>query len=178
MNDGLLTLVLFVVLGVPFYFFIFRGRRRGFEALASRTEQLRQDGVGNVYYLCSNSFVGGNSLPIGSGGGIGTLLNTGYIAYEQDGALKIEYPWWNAMRLFRYHRPDSLNLQLRDEYQASRPKPGIYISDRTYAVAGLNITNPAQAKRLSRLKDVTALEANRQVMVDQLLRMGFRFSDY
>lgn len=178
MNDNLLTLLLFIALGVPFYFFIFRGRRRGFEALASRAAQLRQYGIGNVYYLCSNSFVGDNSLSIGRGGGIGALLNTGYLAYEQDGALMIEYPWWSVMRLFRRFSPGTLNLQLRDEYQASRPKPGIYIEDRNYVVAGLNITDTAQAKRLWRLKDVATLEANRQVMVDHLVRIGFHFSGY
>lgn len=177
-NDGLVTLGLFVALGVRFYFFIFRGRQRGFEALASRALQLRQDGVGTVYYLCSNSFMGDNSLPIGSGSGIGALLNTGYLAYEQDGALKIEYPWWNVMRLFQCYRPGTLNLHLRNEYRASRPKPGIYIDDRTYVVAGLNIADAKQARRLWRLKDVKALEANRQIMAEHLMRTGFRFTGY
>ena len=177
MYDGLVTLALFIALTAPFYFFIFRGRRRGFEALTCRTAQLQQYDTGNVYYLCSNSFVGDNAMPIGLGGGMSALLNTGYIAYEQDGALMIEAPWWNTMHLFRNLRPGTLDLQLQNEYRASRPKPGVYIGDRTFVVAGLNVVNPKQAGILWRLKDMTQLEANREVMVDHLMRMGFQFSN-
>lgn len=132
--------------------------------------------MGNVYYLYSNSSVGDNSAPM-SLNSVWPLLNTGYLAHEQDGTVLIEAPWWNVMQPFARFQPDSMTLRLRDEFLASHPKPGICIGDRTYVVAGINVTDVSQVKQLWRVKDVATLETNRQVMIDDLLRMGFRFSD-
>lgn len=172
--ENLIWMVIFVALSVLFYIFLFRGRRRGFEALASRATQLQQAGLGNVYYLYANREPGDISW-----NATGSPLNTGCLAYARDGALIIESPWWNVMQPRARYDPQSVTVRFRNDFPGTRPQPGIALANQVYIVAGVNITEVAQFKQLWdlwQLKDIAALETNRQILAEQLVHLGFHFS--
>ena len=87
---------------------------------------------------------------------------------------------WSAMGEADYLQAFSAHPKIGDyPFTTLTPNLGVVqlSDDRTFVVAGLNVVNPKQAGILWRLKDMTQLEANREVMVDHLMHMGFQFSN-
>jgi hypothetical protein len=171
-EDGL-WYVAFLGFCVAFYFFIRRGRQRGYEALAARTQALQPRA--EIVYLLASS-VGptqASNLPLSS---VWPFLNTGYLAYVTDGALVVEAPWWSKMQPVATWDPAHTTIR-SEPYTESIP--GLYIGNRayhrTYIVVGYNVTDVDTVRQALRVNDRDSIEYERygDRLRDELAAAGF-----
>jgi hypothetical protein len=169
----LTQVILYVVIVTAIYAFIFRGRKLGYKALASRTTELRQKGIDVVYLLRSNQHVG---VSYSNSASIWSLLNTGYLGYIENGSFVIEFPWWHKAHQVHSVTPAITTAQFIPHTGTLWFNvPGILIDGWKFTVVGTNISDVNNTKRAIKRKGLNKqqLEAYRAQLAAELAGAGF-----
>jgi hypothetical protein len=174
MNEALIfflfTLVIFGMAAAG----IRRGKLYGYTALSFRTRELINNGV-NVYLAYSNKSVGAGRRSMWD------LLNTGYLIYFVNDELVIEFPWWKKMQgLSKYTRADDIKIRaVKRAYTKWRKMSGLYITDRSYVVCGINVQDIKEIRNLLKVTrlDTNTAEYNAAMLKNDLKNAGFVISD-
>ncbi|MDB5163483.1 MAG: hypothetical protein JWS12_100 [Candidatus Saccharibacteria bacterium] len=144
-TGSIIWLLILLGLSGAYYRFISRGRTYGYQALASRTNQLLEQGVNQVWLLYGDKGVGFNiNLSHTS---VWTLLNTGFLAYISDGKFVIEYPWWNKMKPMFDNGNAQLNPRSAIVLYNRKAYPAVKIGHQSYVVTAMNLQNVSDIKQ-------------------------------
>ena len=171
--ENVVPVVALIIGSSVFGLWIYRGRTYGYIALASRVGQFHTKGISEVYLVYTPYGAAANQ-GAGSNGSPWWMLNTGGLAYIDQGQLIVELPWWKVMQPVETFGPgDAVKIRSKTGGTIMRPVPCVKIGDRDYTVVGLNVDDPVQAKVLLRADDPTTVRGMTVPFLERLQAAGF-----
>lgn len=158
MTGEIFVLIASLLLSAATITFVYKGRNKGYSALAARTTELRSKGVTSVWILYGDKGVGYQRIGL-KYTSLWTLLNTGFITYRANQQLIIEFPWWGKMRQLLAVPYSQLSISNSSVIFNRKRHSAVRIGDQAYVVAGINIDDSQILKKRLKLRDTNETSA-------------------